>query len=145
MRFPQLFGHIDICNKINLDWVHMICCGLHRDDIHLHSGKTAVFYMHKLLLYEVGTEKRQSLNFSRQIPIYISLSPTLPPLSISLFFPSLSLSRSLSSPLSPSFSLFISRSVIASRSSYYVTSILFLCIYHTHGRSLKITHCSSCI
>ena len=23
--------------------------------------------MHKLLLYEVGTEKRQSLNFSRQI------------------------------------------------------------------------------
>ena len=26
--------------------------------------------MHKFLLYEVGTEKRQSLNFSRQIPIY---------------------------------------------------------------------------
>ena len=25
--------------------------------------------MHKLLLYEVGTEKKQSLNFSRQIPI----------------------------------------------------------------------------
>ena len=45
----------------------MICCGLHRDDIHLYSGKTAVFYMHRLLLYEVGTEKRQSLNFSRQI------------------------------------------------------------------------------
>ena len=29
-----------------------------------------MFYMHKLLLYEVGTEKRQSLNFSRQIPNY---------------------------------------------------------------------------
>ena len=51
---------------------YMICCGLHRYDIHLHSGKTAVFYMHKLLLYEVGTEKRQSLNFPRQIPIYIT-------------------------------------------------------------------------
>ena len=31
--------------------------------------KNAVFYMHKLLLYEGGTEKRQSFDLSRQIPI----------------------------------------------------------------------------
>ena len=70
MRFSLLFVDIDIRNKNKLDGVHMICCGLHRYAIHLYSGKTAVFYMHKILLYEVGTEKRQSLNFSRQIPIY---------------------------------------------------------------------------
>ena len=50
----------------------MICCSLHRYAINLYSGKTAVFYMHKLLLYEVGIEKRQSLNFSRQILIIIN-------------------------------------------------------------------------
>ena len=49
----------------------MGCYGLHRYVIHLHSGTPAVFYMNKLLLYEVGTEKRQSLNFSRQIPIQL--------------------------------------------------------------------------
>ena len=59
MRFSQLFGHIDIRNKINLDGVHILGCGLHRYDINLQSGKTAVFYMHKLLMYEVGTEKGQ--------------------------------------------------------------------------------------
>ena len=62
---------MDIRNKTKLEGVHTICCGLHRYAIYLYSGKTAVFYMHTLLLYEVGTEKRQSLNLSRHIPIYI--------------------------------------------------------------------------
>ena len=59
MRFSPIFGHIDIRNNFVLDGVHniMVCCGLHRYDINLHSGKTAVFDMHKLLLYEVGAEK----------------------------------------------------------------------------------------
>ena len=70
MRYSQLFVHIDIHNKNNVDGVHLICCGLHMYVIHLYSGKNAVFYMHKLLLHEVGTEKMQSLNLSRQIPIY---------------------------------------------------------------------------
>ena len=55
----------------------MICCGLPRDDIHLHSGKKSSFLHAKLLLYEVGTEKGQSLNCSRQIPIYTDSSVTV--------------------------------------------------------------------
>ena len=57
MIFSQLFVHIDIRKKIGWDAYDNLCCGLHRYAIHLYSRKTAVFYLHKLLLYEVGTEK----------------------------------------------------------------------------------------
>ena len=41
-----------------MDGVHVICCDLRGYDLYLHSGKNAVFYMHRLLLYEVGTGKK---------------------------------------------------------------------------------------
>ena len=72
MRFPQLFGHMDIRNKINLDWVHMICCGLHRYDTHLHAGKNRSFLHAQITSVRGRDRKRHSLNFPRQIPITIT-------------------------------------------------------------------------
>ena len=56
--------------------VHLIWCGLYGYGIYLHSGKTALFYMHKLLLYEARTEMLPIWHFSWRIPIYL---PTHPP------------------------------------------------------------------
>ena len=47
----------------------MISCDLRGYDLYLHS----VFYMHKLLLYEVGTEKGKVLTFQDKYPYCISI------------------------------------------------------------------------
>ena len=59
MRFSQLFGHVDIRNNNTLDGVHIICCGLHRYDMHMHLGEIRSF-LHAQITSVQGRDRKKA-------------------------------------------------------------------------------------